>query len=496
MSAFARASVYLRAVAAPAKRRDLLTVIAIFVAGRLSAFAAGVRFDASDLAGFWHFAPLHLLQTRLLETIFYLHFQPPLFNLYLGCVVKLFGSASTHAFAVSFLLLGLTTALALFVLMRRLGLERRWALVLTSVFVSSPATLLFESYLFYELPVAALLVCSALALHVALERRSSGSFAVFFGLLAALVLTRALFHPLVLVAAALGPLLAFARQRRALLRGFAVPALLVAALCAKNQLVFAEPSTSTWLGMGLARMTLRTLDPEQKAAWVREGLLSPVAAVHPPSSLAAYANVMRMPDKTGIPILDEEQKPDGSLNLHHLAYAHISHTLLADDLVVLRRAPAVYFAAADAAFRRFFQPASSWHPLAKNRIQLAAYDRLYSAIVHIGNGRALGVLFFAALGWAAFQACRPAFLPQQRAVIAFMALTMSYVLFSGTLLEPLENMRFRFAVEPFLWIIVGLSLGPAKKPTVRLQARAISRRYSSISSANARRKLGRSRRRW
>jgi len=476
MSVFARPSGFLRMLAAPATGRDLQTVSAIFTLGRLLAFAAGVRFDAADLASFWHFAPLHLLQTRLLETVYYLHFQPPLFNLYLGCVVQLFGSASTRAFGVSFFLLGLATALALFVLMRRLGVQRRWALVLTSVFALSPATLLFENYLFYELPVAALLVFSALALQVALERGSSGSYAVFFGLLATLVLTRALFHPLVLVLAALVPFVACAHQRRAQLRGFALPALLVLALCAKNWVIFDDFSTSTWLGMGLARMTLRSLDPEQKAAWVRQGLLSPVAGVHPPSSLAAYAEVMRMPNKTGIPILDEEQKPDGSLNLHHLAYARISHTLLADDQVVLRRAPEVYFAAAKGALRRFFQPASSWHPLARNRPKLAAYDGVYTALVHFGDGGPLGVLFLAALGWAVVRASRPAWKPEHRAVLAFMALAMSYVLLSGTLLEPLENMRFRFATEPFLWAIVGLCLSPAKKVAVRRQGRAISRR--------------------
>jgi hypothetical protein len=44
----------------------------------------------------------------------------------------------------------------------------------------------------------------------------------------------------------------------------------------------------------------------------------------------------------------------------------------------------------------------------------------------------------------------------ERPVIALMLGAMTYVLLTGTLLEPLENMRFRFAVEPYLWTLVGL----------------------------------------
>ena len=128
-----------------------MAVLAIFCASRAAAMFAGVRFDSSDLAGFWHFAPQHLLETRLAETIYYLHFQPPLFNLYLGSVLQIFGSWATVAFGASFFALGLVTALSLFVLVRRLGVSERAALVLTTIFSASPASLLFENYLFYEL---------------------------------------------------------------------------------------------------------------------------------------------------------------------------------------------------------------------------------------------------------------------------------------------------------------------------------------------------------
>jgi hypothetical protein len=58
-----------------------------FGASRAAAYAAGVRFDSSPLAFCWQLVDPDLLRTRLLESLFYLHGQPPLFNLYLGVLL-------------------------------------------------------------------------------------------------------------------------------------------------------------------------------------------------------------------------------------------------------------------------------------------------------------------------------------------------------------------------------------------------------------------------
>ncbi len=64
--------------------RWLLAVIAMFLLSRSAAMAAGVRFDASPLGYFLQYLDPHLLRARLGESLWYLHSQPPLFNLLLG----------------------------------------------------------------------------------------------------------------------------------------------------------------------------------------------------------------------------------------------------------------------------------------------------------------------------------------------------------------------------------------------------------------------------
>jgi hypothetical protein len=191
-----------------------------------------------------------------------------------------------------------------------------------------------------------------------------------------------------------------------------------------------------------------------------------MATVHPPSPLRAYASVMRLPEKTGIPVLDEPEKPGGDLNLHHLAYARISAALLADDWVALRREPGAFFRTGGAGFARFFRPASTWHPLARNRRSIAFFDRFYNTIFHFGErGGPMLVLFCGSLVFALVQAFRRDGSREGRAVLALLFGVMSFVLLSGTLLEPLENMRFRWAVEPYMWTFVALFIASRERPS-------------------------------
>jgi hypothetical protein len=121
-------------------------IVVVFVVSRALYYAAGASFDDLDLDSMWHFVDPELLRQRLLETIWHLHFQPPLFNLYLGVMLKSFGAHAHQAFATSFALVGLGFACCLLWLMRACGVGARCAWLLTALLVVSPAHLLYESF--------------------------------------------------------------------------------------------------------------------------------------------------------------------------------------------------------------------------------------------------------------------------------------------------------------------------------------------------------------
>src|SRR6266571_3865653 len=160
-----------RRLAGGRRALPLLALGVAFVVSRIGIYWAGVRFDASPLPEFYQYIDPLLLKHRLLESLFYLHSQPPLYNLGLGVLLKLFpGHFSAAAHAV-YLVLGLVLGLASYSLLVRLGLPDWGAAALAVLVAVSPATLLYENWLFYEYPVAALLVLSAVVFDCFLRRR-------------------------------------------------------------------------------------------------------------------------------------------------------------------------------------------------------------------------------------------------------------------------------------------------------------------------------------
>ena len=88
------------AVAAPARRagaRPVLWLIALYAISRLAFRAAGVRFDLRPLDTSWQILDPVLLRHDLLESLFYMPGQPPLYNLMLGLVLKTGGNDTVLA---------------------------------------------------------------------------------------------------------------------------------------------------------------------------------------------------------------------------------------------------------------------------------------------------------------------------------------------------------------------------------------------------------------
>jgi hypothetical protein len=70
------------------QQRYNVLILLIYALSRYFYYLAGVRFDTTSLVWFWQFLDPELLKCRFLESIFYLHAQPPLFNILLGLVFR------------------------------------------------------------------------------------------------------------------------------------------------------------------------------------------------------------------------------------------------------------------------------------------------------------------------------------------------------------------------------------------------------------------------
>jgi hypothetical protein len=462
-----------------ALRSPLAWSLALHVVSRALFYYAGVRFDASWLPDLWQFVDPELLRQDLARSLFYLHSQPPLFNAFLGVVLKLTPvSAEQAVFWGCFLSLGIVLHVALYALVRGIGAGPISAAAAALLFSISPAVICYENWLFYSYPVAVGLTAAAALVHRYVAQRGVAAGLLAFSLVAAVALTHAFFH-LAWCLAVLGIVLAAvprAGRRRSL--AVATPLLLVLALYAKNAVVFGQFAASySWMAMNLASVTLDNAPDAERASLVRDGTLSPVAKVPPFSPLEDYPRELPPTPRSGVPVLDLRTKLSGTSNFHNLAYLEISRRYLRDAIVFVRLRPELYLRNVANGFGIFTLPATQYLFLGPNRVRLSSWDRLWRIFpggslaalrgvppraLDVSNLRQLAesaqwlwmaLLLFALVG-SALEGVRGLRAPRSRpraALLLFVALCLAYVTLPGNLVELGENNRFRFVIDPLIW---------------------------------------------
>ncbi len=321
-----------------------------------------------------------------------------------------------------------------------------------------------------------MLTGAALYLHRLAERRRSADAVVFFALLAMVVLTRSAFHLLWFAFGLALALLAVAGARRRILLAALTPLLLVVGVYAKNWVVFGTPTTSSWLGMNLAKLTVERIPLAERRELVRRGQLSSLALIEPFSALQRYPLAYRGAKATDVPVLREPVRSSGFNNFNHRAYLRISLIYLDDAGHVLRRNPGRYLAALPSAWLRFFAPPTGYKFVVENLSSIARLDRTYAAVLYgvpsawrspppranPGPAMHAGYLWMAAsIAGVAFALVagvrdvrRRQADPSRAVTLLFAAGTVLYVVLVVNSLEIGENNRFRMMVEPLLFALV------------------------------------------
>ncbi len=206
-----------------------------WLVGYLAVALSGVAFSTAYLGFGWQLAPWDVLSNDPVRSAWYLHVQPPLWNLFLGVPAWLSPWSDAITLQIVMLAVGLATAALTARLAELLGAGRRAAWIVAVAATLHPEVLKGAFEPNYELGVAALL----LAVLVALARvlRVGASPKVFrpicwlAAVLVVLVMTRSLYHPLfaaVILAAVLWRFRA-SLARRQLLVIVLVPVIVVAA---------------------------------------------------------------------------------------------------------------------------------------------------------------------------------------------------------------------------------------------------------------------------
>jgi hypothetical protein len=440
---------------------------AAFLGSELVARWAGVRFDASPLSYFWQYLDEPVLRHDLVRGIASLHAQPPLFNLFLGCVLKLFPEHAAAVFAALYAPMSLGLLIAMTSLMRRLDVPPALAAALVVLFALHPAFVVYSHWLFYTLPVAILLVASALVLVRFCDTGSPRLAAAFAALAATVMFTRAAFHLLwfVAVLAAVGAVLERGR-RRTLLAAAAVPVLLVVLWYGKVWWQVGVFGPSSWVGMSLAKGWDLPLDEMEAlvasgaipAVWVREPFMWPEHY----RDLGYFARD-HADGGVGNPALDAAYKSSGFPNFNHREYARISRDMLRGDLALMRIHPGRYLRRVAHAVAEFVQPGPT--------LFLVTYDssrirRLSEQVSTVLSPPLLLLGLPVLLAFGMTRAASAGGPRAARAALAYMAVTVLWLALCTNLLEIGENDRIRWEVDGLLVVLLGCAVASLRRSKV------------------------------
>jgi hypothetical protein len=451
----------------------LLSVLTVCIVSRILYAQAGIRFQGDTYLGYWQFIDPALLRTDLWRSVFFLHSQPPLTNLFTGIVLQLFPTNFDIIFHILYFIAGIILSISFYLLGTYMRFSPWLSAIVSAFFMVSPGTVLYEHWLMYAYPLAVTLTFSGVCLYQFILTRKNYWGVTFFTLLAVITLTWSLFHIVWLFGITAILLIIFADRKKIIIVAL-LPIVLVTSWYAKNFFFYGEFTASSWAGMNLSNISTFRMPENERIKMVKTGELSKFALLPPFRNPSVYLKLLPDTPLTGIPILDNSDTSRGGRNQHHLVYVEASKRYLQDAIHIIEVRPNYYLQSINQAVYIYFHSASDFDFISGNRNHIAAFDlawnRLFygqwkndeSSAQRMSSMSMDHVAWWVVVSFIAVAAGSIIFLWKNRSQLAepenllvlFMIYNIFFVSLVGNLMDIGENNRFRFTIDPFILILV------------------------------------------
>ncbi len=437
----------------------------LFVVSRVALYAIGLRFEADFN---WMFLPdASDLQHDLWRSLLWFHAFPPGMALLAGVVLKL-GSPAMLAELV-FSLSGLTLALSLRALFTRV-VSSAWApTLLAFAFVMTPPAIYLEKIFLYDHLTATLLCVAALLFVRAIEKPTHGRWFSFGLAMAVLGFLRSAFHPAWL----LGVVAATSFFARVPFRKTQLAFVPMAALLAwivKNAVLFGVLGVTSWGPANLVAVTTNQLPAAERTEWIERGLVSRYAAISVFAPPAAYGTEFEVPPGLPPQVTRLTKPTSGAGNFNHWLFLEVNRVRERDVKAYLRISPTEWLTTVfTKSLPQYLGPTTRWHPWNgrggshdRHHAALGGFERIYVGLLHPFGS--LGVYVFMPLVLAL--AFRKSWKLRQRgdralsALIGFSLLHIGVISAAACCFALGENARYRFMIEPLLWLTTTFVLSP------------------------------------
>jgi len=397
--------------------------------------------------------------------VWYDHTQPPVFNLFLGTILKISPEAAPWIFAAIFKLLTLTNALLLLSLTHKITAHRWIPLAASLFYLLSPGTLVFENELFYTTIITLLfLVCIAQILQFKNGINWKNSIAFFLSL-TIICLTRSMYHIAFLAVIGIVMLIRYRGQtgiRKLTISGI-ISILIVSGWYFKNYEIFGQFSASSWLGMNMARNIFHDNEVTDS---------NRIESIPPFSPLSAYrhfttkhADMEQYYRGKNDRDLLHEFKNDSFMNVKHVDYIQIAELYKDAGIKHIKEKPVAFAKNVMQSAITFFAPATRYTLMEDQAEKIKYYDAVYSLnfsqfakgkqqrrIALVLSAIPQMLLYLFVIGVLIMDARKNK--KRITTVNLFITLVLVYAFSVSSLVEHYENMRFRFELAPLFIILL------------------------------------------
>lgn len=467
-----------------------LILLSTFVISRITYYLIGIRLDVEQINLLYHYLDILLLKKNLIESVFYLHAQPPLFNLVIGIIIKLFPDNYSIVFWLMNSTIGLLIYLLLNKIMMSFKISKLLSFTISTIFTISTASILYENFLFYTYPTAFFMILSVFLLMKFIEKRSLSFAFLFFLSLSILALIRSVYHITWILMIFLYLLYFFKEHRREVVLGFLVPFILVFAVYLKNFIVFDSFSSCSWLGMNFSRLALN-IPTDKMDKLIKEGKLDKLCKIPSFKGLESYKTINLPTKKTNFDCLDKEYKSSGNPNYNNLQYISLSNKYFKESLKAIRLEPISFIKTTIISFYYYLRTPSDLYFINDNKAKIKKIDNFFNFFLYgqlktfndldeegfkyykqnitkpsnLLNHTGLFMPFFIIIIFQVLFKMMQNFKKNKRfdkymfdPLMLYMILNIIFFTFINVVLDIGENNRMRFEFEAYYFIVIGYFL--------------------------------------
>jgi hypothetical protein len=244
--------------------------------------------------------------------------------------------------------------------------------------------------------------------------------------------------------------------------------------------------TTSSVGGNWTLVTVARLSREDRAAWIASGKISPLAGVSAYAGPAAYAAYVAPREEHRSPVLSELERPTfHSPNFNQVSMLEVMKRRRRDALIYLKARPGDYAHTALLGLEQFLGPTTEWHPYDKqpgsphfeHAALLGGYTEFYNRLLHrafappVGLYSLLPLLLLPALARLRAARLNPGRHSRARAaLLAFALAQIGYVAATSALFVIGESARYRYQIEPFIWLVVALAIRRGWRRMLRKRA--------------------------